>query len=141
MWADHVFLAFVGFASGLAVAGGTFAVIVSLKIIPRMIGKSHLSSKTILAENMIALGGIWGTVFAVFPMIRFPIGHWFIAVYGLCSGIQVGCLLMALAEIVNVYPTIFRRAGLKIGLSWVIFSLAAGKVAGAFLYFYKNLGK
>lgn len=139
MWIEHVFLGFIGLASGLAVAGGTFALLVSLKIIPRLIGKSHLASKVLLVENLIALGGICGTIFAVFPMIRFPIGHWFLALYGFCGGIQVGCLLMALAEIVNVFPTIFRRMNLKLGLSWVIMSLAAGKVVGALFYFYKNL--
>ncbi|MCI8876819.1 MAG: stage V sporulation protein AB [Lachnospiraceae bacterium] len=139
MWINHIFLAFVGLASGLAVAGGTFALIVSLKIIPRIVGKGHLASRTVWFENMIVLGGIWGTIFAVFPMIRFPVGHWFIALYGLCSGIQVGCLLMALAEIVNVFPVIFRRFDLKTGISWVIISLAAGKLAGSFWYFYKNL--
>ena len=46
MWINHIFLAFVGLASGLAVAGGTFALIVSLKIIPRIVGKGHLASRT-----------------------------------------------------------------------------------------------
>ena len=73
MWINHIFLAFVGLASGLAVAGGTFALIVSLKIIPRIVGKGHLASRTVWFENMIVLGGIWGTIFAVFPMIRFPV--------------------------------------------------------------------
>lgn len=139
MWINHAFLSLVGLASGLAVAGGTFALIVSLKIIPRIVGISHLAKRTMCFENMIILGGIWGTLFSVFPMIRFPVGHWFIALYGLCSGIQVGCLLMALAEIVNVFPVLFRRANLKIGLSWVILSLAAGKLAGSLFYFYRNM--
>ncbi len=139
MWINHVFLGLIGLCSGLAVAGGTFALLVTLKIIPRLVGKSHLASKVLFVENLIALGGICGTILVVFPMIRLPVGHWFLALYGFCSGIQVGCLLMALAEIVNVFPTIFRRINLKQGLSWVIICLAAGKVAGSFFYFYKNL--
>ena len=45
MWINHIFLAFVGLASGLAVAGGPFALIVSLKIIPRIVGKGFRHPK------------------------------------------------------------------------------------------------
>lgn len=139
MWTEHVMLTVIGLTSGFAVAGGTFALIVTLKIIPRIVGKSHLANQTVRFEDMVILGGIIGTIFSVFPMLRFPAGHWLLALYGLCSGIQVGCLLMALAEIVNLFPIIFRRLNLKIGLSWVIISLAAGKLAGSLVYFYRNL--
>ena len=40
----------------------------------------------------------------------------------------------------NVFPIIFRRVKLKVGMQWVITSLAVGKVLGGLLYFYRQLG-
>ena len=60
--------------------------------------------------------------------------------FGLGSGIQVGCLVMALAEIMNVFPIVFRRLQLKIGMQWVITSLAVGKALGGLWYFFRLIG-
>lgn len=136
----HIFLAFLGFASGCSVAGGTFALMVSLKIIPRMIGKSRTARHILLFETTAAAGGILGAAFTVYPFLPLPLGRPFLVLYGLCCGIQVGCLVMALAEIMNVFPILFRRFRLKTGLQWIIFSMAAGKMLGAFLYFFRQLG-
>lgn len=141
MWIRHFFLAFVGLSAGLAVSAGTFALIISLRIVPRIIGKGHSANRIILFENMIILGGICGTVVTVYPNLMLPFGSPFLILYGLLSGIQVGCLVMALAEIMNVFPIMFRRFGLKIGLQWVIASMAVGKTLGGLWYFYKQIGQ
>ena len=141
MWIRHFFLAFTGLSAGLAVSAGTFALIISLRIVPRMIGKGHSANRIILFENMIILGGICGTVVTVYPNLMLPFGSPFLILYGLLSGIQVGCLVMALAEIMNVFPIMFRRFGLKIGLQWVIASMAVGKTLGGLWYFYKQIGQ
>lgn len=141
MLVKHIFLAFIGVASGLSVAAGTFALIVSLKIVPRIIGKGHTASRIMLFENVIIVGGILGSIVTVFPGLSLPFGSPFLVLYGLFSGIQVGCLVMALAEIMNVFPIMFRRLRLKAGLSWVITSMAAGKVIGGLWYFYRSLGQ
>ncbi len=141
MWIRHFFLAFIGLSAGLSVSAGTFALIISLRIVPRMIGKGHSANRIILFENMIILGGICGTVVTVYPNLMLPFGSPFLILYGLLSGIQVGCLVMALAEIMNVFPIMFRRFGLKIGLQWVIASMAVGKTLGGLWYFYKQIGQ
>ena len=141
MWIRHFFLAFIGLSAGLSVSAGTFALIISLRIVPRMIGKGHSANRIILFENMIILGGICGTVVTVYPNLMLPFGSPFLILYGLLSGIQVGCLVMALAEIMNVFPIMFRRFGLKIGLQWVIASMAVGKTLGGLWYFYKEIGQ
>ena len=82
MWIKHLFLGFIGLASGVGVAAGTFA---------------------------------------------------FIIVIG--AGIFVGCIAVALAEILNTFPIIFRRFQIKEGLSWIMLFMAFGKCAGAFWYF------
>lgn len=141
MWSSHFFLAFIGLSAGLAVSAGTFALIISLRIVPRIIGKGHSANRIILFENMIILGGICGTVVTVYPSLMLPFGSPFLILYGLLSGIQVGCLVMALAEIMNVFPIMFRRFGLKMGLQWVIASMAVGKTLGGLWYFYKQIGQ
>lgn len=140
MLAKHGFLAFIGFSSGLSVAAGTFALIVSLKIVPRIIGKGHTADRILLFENMIIIGGILGSIVTVFPNIMLPFGSPFLILYGLFSGVQVGCLVMALAEIMNVFPIMFRRFHLKIGLTWIITSMAIGKTLGGLWYFYRQIG-
>lgn len=141
MWSKHLFLAFLGLTAGLAVSAGTFALIVSLKIVPRLIGKGHSASHIFLFENTIILGGICGTIVTAYPNLMLPFGSPFLILYGLFSGIQVGCLVMALAEIMNVFPIMFRRFGLKTGLKWVITCMAVGKTAGGLWYFYRQIGQ
>lgn len=100
-----------------------------------MIAKCNRAENTILFENMIVLGGIFGTIMSVFTDIRLPAGHWLLYVYGFCAGIFVGCIAVALAEILNTFPIIFRRFQIKEGLSWIMLFMALGKCAGAFWYF------
>lgn len=139
-WAEHLFLGLTGLASGLAVAGGMFALIASISIVPRIIFESHTASQVLRYEDMIMAGGILGNIVTVFTDMRIPLGRPFLALYGLGSGIQVGCLVMALAEIMNVFPIMFRRLSLKTGMSLVIIFLAIGKTLGGLWYFWHQIG-
>ena len=87
-------------------------------------------------ENGLIAGGIFGCVLAVFPELPFPVGTWFLGVYGLASGVFSGCLSVALAEVLNVFPVLFRRMGIKTGLEILITFFAFGKVAGGLVYFF-----
>ena len=69
-----------------------------------MIANATGRKNTILFENMIVLGGIFGTIMSVFTDISLPVGHWLLYVYGFCAGIFVGCIAVALAEILNNVP-------------------------------------
>ena len=69
--------------------------------------------------------------------IQVPLGITAVIAFGLSAGIFTGCLSVALAEILNTFPIMFRRLGIKEGLSWILFFMALGKAAGA-LYFYTN---
>lgn len=55
---------------------------------------------------------------------------------GLFSGIFVGGWILALAEIVNIFPILTRRIGLTKGLSLVVIAIALGKMSGSLIYFY-----
>ena len=132
MWIRHLFLGFIGLAAGGAVAAGTFAFIIVIGVVPRMIAKCSLAKHTVLFENMIVLGGIMGNLVSVFTDIPIPVGHWILVLFGFCAGIFVGCIAVALAEILNTFPILFRRFQIKEGLPWVMLFRRDGR------YFFRN---
>lgn len=136
MWMKEVFLGFIGMASGTAVSAGVFSFIITVGVVPRIIGKSRTANDVILYENAVILGGTLGNIFALFHL-PLHLGLWLIILFGLSAGIFVGCLAVALAEILNTFPIMFRRLGVKEGLSFIMLFMALGKMAGA-LYFYAN---
>lgn len=138
MLAKHIFLGFCGLTAGMAVSAGTFAFLIVIGVIPRMIGKCNRAAETLHFENAVICGGIFGTLMSVFPSISLPLGSLLLCVYGLSAGIFVGCIAVALAEILNTFPIMFRRINLKVGLVWAMYAMALGKSVGAFFYFFRN---
>ena len=136
MWMKEVFLGFVGLASGTAVSAGVFSFIITVGVVPRIIGKSRTANDVIIYENAVILGGVLGNIFALFH-IPLHLGIGLVIVFGLSAGIFVGCLAVALAEILNTFPIMFRRMGIKEGLSLIMLFMALGKMMGA-LYFSAN---
>jgi len=120
MWIRNVFLAFCGLVSGGAIAAGTFAFVMIIGVVPRLIGKCHRAAGTMYFENAIVLGAIAGCVWSVFPQIPIPLGRLMLLVFGLSAGIFVGCIALALAEILDTFPILFRRAKVKEGMFWII---------------------
>lgn len=139
MLSEHIFLGFVGLTAGFGASAGTFAFLVAIGVIPRMIGKCNRAAETIHFENAIIAGGIFGNLISVFLQIRLPFGPLFLCAYGISAGIFVGCLAIALAEILNTFPILFRRAGIKTGLSFIMLSMAFGKVCGSLYYFLNHM--
>lgn len=140
MLSNHILLGFVGIMAGLAVSAGTFAFIIVIKVVPRMIGKCNRAAEALHFEQAIMAGGIFGNIISVFPQIRLPFGSLFLWVYGISAGIFVGCLAVALAEILDTFPIMFRRIRLKTGLPWVMLFMALGKTCGALYYFLQGIG-
>lgn len=137
MWISQIILAVMGLISGAATAAGTFAFIIIIGVVPRLIGKWHLATKSMYFENAIISGATIGCVWSMFPEIRVPLGTPVLVLYGLSSGIFVGCIAIALAEILDTFPIVFRRFRIKQGLHWVIIALALGKTCGSFYYFWR----
>ena len=132
---EQVFLGILGVSSGLIVAGGVIALMVGLGIITRFVGIVHQAKRVWLFEDAILLGGIFGNWMTVYaPAV--PVGVVGLGILGLFSGIFVGGWILALAEIVNIFPILARRIGLVKGFSVVIIAIAAGKVAGSMIHFY-----
>ncbi len=86
-------------------------------------------------EWMIILGGTAGNILNLF-VTHLPVGMIGIPIYGLFSGIFVGCLAMALAENLRVIPVFVRRMRLKQGLPVILLAMALGKCMGSILQFF-----
>ena len=144
--AAHSFLGIVGFSSGFLVAGGVVALMIGLGIITRFVGITHTAARTALYENAILAGAAAGTVLTVFdikPYMLIPgiAGSAALALSGVFMGRFVGGWIMALAEVVNVFPVFCRRFGIVKGMSWIVIALALGKTAGSLMHFYMRWGK
>ena len=59
-------------------------------------------------------------------------------VFGLFAGIFVGCLALAIAEMLNTIPVFARRIGFRHGLGVAILAVALGKLAGSLIYFTQH---
>lgn len=135
MWTKQLLLVFVGLIAGSATAAGTFAFIMIIGVIPRLVGKFKCAAATMHVENAVVLGGMVGSVLSLFTMVRIPFGVPLLILFGLNAGIFVGGLAVALAEILDTFPILFRRFHVKQGLFWVMTSLAIGKFCGALFFF------
>ena len=139
MWIKHIFLSLFGFTAGLSIAAGTFAFIIMIGVIPRIFGRSHTGEHIMCYENAVLLGGVIGNILSVFLDLRIPLGRPLLIIFGFCAGIFVGSVAVALAEILQALPILFRRVRVKEGLPWLMVFMALGKMVGGFLYFFGHL--
>lgn len=128
-------LGFIGFAGGIAVAGGVFAFISILQMLPRLACCLRDASHTYQMETCIFLGGMSGCILTVFS-VEMPLGSIGLALMGLFAGVFVGCLSMALAESLKVFPILIQRTKMCVGLPWLVVAMALGKAAGSFYQMY-----
>jgi stage V sporulation protein AB len=55
------------------------------------------------------------------------------------AGIFVGCLALAIAEMLNTIPVFARRVGFRHGLGVAILGVAFGKLVGSLIYFTQQV--
>jgi len=130
----HAAAIFLGFASGVLVAGAVFAFITAVGLVARLAQKTKTQAQTRLYETAIGLGGLFGTVMGA-AQVHLPIGTPLVVLWGFCAGIFLGCLAMSLAETLNVIPIFTRRMRIQRGMFYIVLAVAAGKLIGSLLYF------
>ena len=152
----YLLLAFAGASFGALSSSGVFTVLVAIGLVPRFAGKTHTSRYVILYEEMVVVGTIAGCVISIFPeylqlgrTLRETIPQWTLgwdilgnAVMlsgGVFCGMFVGCLALAIAEMLDSIPIFARRVSLRHGTGIVILSIAIGKLVGAIIYFWLEL--
>ena len=145
MFLKSLFLILVGISSGTGIAAGTFAFLFVIRVIPRMVQKAKLEHKIVTVENVVFRGIIFGTLLSLFSWKKkwlfTLLGRSILTIAGISAGIFVGCLSVALAEILDTFPIFFRRLHVQedAGRNW-IFIMAAGKMIGSLFFFLAGYG-
>ncbi len=158
MFLKQLLLGIMGLSFGMFAAGGVFTVLISVGLIPRFAGKMHVSRKIFLFEEAVVFGTLTGNFFSIFDRygrigdfiiknnifgkestesVWHMIGTAILIIFGLFAGIFVGCLALAIAEMLDSIPIFARRIGFRHGLGVVVLAMALGKVAGSLVYFIK----
>lgn len=147
MWIKQLFLILTGLSSGLLVSCGMFTVLFVIGLIPRFAGKTHTGSKVVWYEESVIWGTVVGGIFSVFSeslnlyqYLAEPGKVIALAVSGIFAGVFVGCLALAIAEMLNTIPIFSRRIGYRHGLGLAVTSMALGKFAGSLYYFWAGFG-
>lgn len=155
----QIFMGICGLSFGLLASAGVFTVLVSVGLIPRFAGKMHVAKKVFALEEAVIFGTLCGGALSVFskgggigrfilerqlfgdgtPEIWKGIGYGILMCGGLFAGMFVGCLALAIAEMLNSIPILARRIGFRHGLGIVITAAALGKVLGSLIYFAKGI--
>lgn len=127
----------IGLSAGTVIAGGLFSFIASLGIVSDLADRTHTGKYVKVYEDAIVLGGIIGNViFLLKPSVL--VGEIVLVPLGLFIGIFVGCEIMALAEILNVFPIFVRRVKLVKYVPYFILTVAFGKTVGEMVFaFYR----
>lgn len=160
MFPRQLLLVVIGISSGLIVSAGVFTVLISVGLIPRFAGKMHVARRIFVLEEMVVLGTLAGSFFSIFSnwgmvgtFVREHelfgrnatqgawnlIGTVFLIVFGVFAGIFVGCLALAIAEMLNTIPIFARRIGFRHGLGIAILAVALGKLIGSLVYFTQQV--
>lgn len=145
MFLKELLMLFIGFCAGIGVASGTFAFLLVIRVVPRIIQKAGMQKKIIYVENMLIYGILFGTILSVVSWqeqwLFALLGRLLLIIFGICAGMFVGCTAVALAEILDTFPIFFRRTRLDQKFDRaVLFSMAAGKTCGALFYFFCGYG-
>ena len=145
----QLLLIVTGASYGLLSAAGVFTVLVAVGLIPRFAGKTHTARYVLLYEEMVIFGTLAGCFVTIFPEYsqwgnylreHFPeqmrlwtaAGIGAQAVFGLFAGMFIGCLALAIAEMLDSIP-------IRHGLGGAILGMAAGKICGSLFYFATEL--
>lgn len=159
MFLKQAFLGICGLSFGLLSSAGVFTVLASVGLIPRFAGKMHVAKKVFVLEEAVVFGTLFGGFFSVFSrygevgkfvlsrqifgletvVIWKIMGNGFLILWGFFAGIFVGCLALAIAEMLDSIPIFSRRVGFRHGLGLAIAATAFGKLIGSLLYFSKGI--
>ncbi len=123
----------VGMGAGVIISGGVVAFITIIGVIPMMAHRTHTGHHAMWYENAIILGAICGSILSMWE-VRIDLWSWLVSLLLFGFGMFVGCLIIALAEVLDVFPIVNRRIQVKKGISLFVVALAAGKLVGSLLY-------
>ena len=145
-----VLLWIIGISSGIMVSAGVFTVLFVVGLIPRFAGRTDTARCELFYEECLVFGAIIADILSVYPIngslgeltAKVPLANVLLTailmLIGVFAGIFVGCLSIALSEVLDGIPIFARRVKLKMGLSIAVVAIALGKTVGSLVYFIKE---
>ena len=136
---NNTILIFIGLAGGLAVGSGFVAFLTVLGIVPRLAHLTKTKDLLTIYEASIITGALTGVWFSLGDPLFFfadPV----LLLIGTACGMFVGLLAAALTEVLNVFPILAKRIGMKEKISWLMWAIVLGKITGSlfhWLFFVK----
>ena len=147
----------LGIFGGLMVSGGVFTALLALGLVPRFAGKTHTANHILTYESAVVGGCIAGGILSALPIQAylerflyryavFQTGVWGVVSDILMSGggFFAGCLVLAIAELLDSIPIFARRIQFKKGVGIAVLAVAVGKTVGSLVYFsmrvYESMG-
>lgn len=137
MWVTQVILIVVGLSAGFVVASGLASFIIGLGIVSKFADRTKTGKHVMLYEDMIALGGILGSIVFIYQMPLNALAI-FMPVVGISAGVFVGCWAVSIAEVINIFPILMRRVKLVLYIKYIVLFFALGKGVGMFVMFLVN---
>jgi len=136
----QIIIVFIGLCAGFVVAGGLYSFIAMVGVLTRLATRTKTANRVMLYEDCVTFGaGIGNCVSMMNLHVR--LGPILVAAYGFFAGIFIGCLAIALSEVLNVIPTFARRTKLKVGLSGILLMMSLGKLIGTIFQLVYMSGK
>ncbi len=148
----ELLISILGIFCGLMVSGGVFTALLALGLVPRFAGKTHTADRILTYESAVVSGCIVGGLLGVlqvreyldkilYNLSLFQSVFWgtftdcIMSAGGFFSGCFVGCVALAIAEMLDSIPIFSRRIGFRRGVGVAVLAVAFGKIVGSLLYF------
>ncbi|MBU9724028.1 stage V sporulation protein AB [Bacillus alkalicola] len=123
-------LSMIGLSGGLAVGSGLVAFLTVLGVVPRLANLTKTENLLSLYEMSIVGGAIIGIWFSLGDP-AFSFTNSLLVIIGLACGMFIGLLAAALTEVLNVFPILAKRIGLKGKVYILLWAIVLGKIAGS----------
>lgn len=120
----------IGLAAGLATGAGFVALLTLLNIIPRLIQLSQTKQFVKIYIGSVISGTLFGSILS-FYNISWEQTSFLLVIWGIFHGVFNGLLAAALAEVLNVFPILFRRIHLEQYKLLLFMAIVFGKVFGS----------
>ena len=147
----ELLLGILGLGFGLFTAGAVFTTVIVVGLVPRFAGRFHTARKVYWYEEWVIAGSLAGWGYGVFHQ-NWEIVAWeersvllqalsvaAVMIWALFTGMFVGCLAVAIEEMLGGIPIFARRIHLRKGLGILILAIACGKTCGSIFYFWHRL--
>lgn len=157
---EPVLLGTIGFSAGLIISFGLVALILGLNLISRFAKMTHTEAYLKLYEICLILGAVLCNLITIYQpdltlwidwlqkldlfhpeilqTIKTVASRCFSGILGLFCGIYLGCWVIALTEVVDMFPILFRKLNIQAGTEWIMISAALGKSLFSILYYLNS---